>query len=215
MVTLTSGVSAWVGETSHVLFGRNECPYYDGIPDRDPYQILPDDVQVTISMNSFVSDAGRVRDVHRGMARACNALLRDIPPDADLASFDHDLSVARRMFDAACAPRGMLLAVATKVLHRKRPRYIPMLDSVIIGAYAHALGKPAVKGLASSDKLRAGSAGTLVMESFRSDLAAAVGVLAALHQVLKAKNSPMTPVRLLEVAIWMANEPRGYYRGPA
>jgi hypothetical protein len=26
------------------------------------------------------------------------------------------------------------------------------------------------------------------------------------------KKAPMTPVRLLEVAVWMANEPNGYYR---
>ena len=53
-ITHPSGVSAWLDETSFVLFGHNEWPYYDGIPDRDPYLILPDDVQVTVSMNSFV-----------------------------------------------------------------------------------------------------------------------------------------------------------------
>jgi hypothetical protein len=57
-----------------------------------------------------------------------------IPVDADLAIFDLDLSAANRLLTAACAPRGVLLAVATKVLHRKRPGYIPMLDSVIVAA---------------------------------------------------------------------------------
>lgn len=165
-ITLASGVSAWVDETSLVLFGRNEWPYYDGVPDRDPYRVLPDDVQVTVSMNSFVSNANAVRDVHRGLARHCDPILREIPVDADLRTFDPDLSTARRLFDAACTPRGVLLAVATKVLHRKRPRYVPMLDSVIIAAYADAAGKPALKGLAAGSKDKAGSAGTFVMDLF-------------------------------------------------
>jgi hypothetical protein len=214
-IILPSGVRAWVDETSHVLFGRNEWPYYDGIPDRDPNRILPDDVQVTVSMNSFVSNANAVRDVHRGLARYCDPILRDIPVDADLATYDPDLSTARQLFDAACAPRGVLLAVATKVLHRKRPGYVPMLDSVIIAAYADATGKPNYKGLAAGNKEKAGSAGTYVMAFFRQDLMAVRGDLAPIHDKLRSIGAPMTPVRLLEVAVWMANEPNGYYRGHA
>ena len=103
--------------------------------------------------------------------------------------------------------------MATTVLHRKRPRYIPMLDSVIIAAYADAAGKPAFKGLAAGSKEKAGSAGTFVMELFRTDLAASAESLTPMHQVLEVKGASMTPVRLLEVAVWMANEERGYYRG--
>jgi hypothetical protein len=212
---LSSGVSAWLDETSLILFGRNEWPYYDGVPDRDPYRILPDDVQVTVSMNSYVATADKVREVHRGLARACDPLLRDIPEGADLSTFDADLSIANRLLTSACAPRGVLLAVATKVLHRKRPWYIPMLDSVIVAAYADALRKPGFKVLAAESKEKAGSAGTFVMEAFRRDLADATEALAPIHRVLKAKGSPMTPVRLLEVAVWMANETRGYYRREA
>lgn len=124
------------------LFGRNEWPYYDGIPDRDPYRILPDDVQVTISMNSFISRADIVRAVHLGMVSGCEPLLRDIPPDADLSTFDSDLAIAEGLFNAACAEPQVLLARAAKVLHRKRPGYIPMLDSVMVAAYARAMNQP-------------------------------------------------------------------------
>ena len=211
-ITLPSGVSAWTDLTSHINFGRNEWPYYDGIPDRDPYRILPDDVQVTVSMNSFVNNANAVRDVHRGLARYRDPILREIPVEADLMTFDPDLSIARRLYDAACTPRGVLLAVATKVLHRKRPRYIPMLDSVIIGAYVDAAGRPAFKGLAAESKEKAGTAGTFVMDLFRKDLLATSDQLEPIHRALTSKGAPMTPVRLLEVAVWMANEGNGYYR---
>ena len=209
---LPSGVRAWLNETSLVLFGRNEWPYDDGVPDRDPNRILPDDVQVTISMNSFVNTADSVREVHRGLARTCDPLLREIPPDAELAEFDPDLSIAKGLLTAACSSRGVLLAVATKVLHRKRPGNIPMLDSVIVAAYADALGKPALKAIAAGNKEKAGSAGTHVMAAFRHDLNECAALVASLRAVLEAKRSPMTPVRLLEVAVWMACEPRGNYR---
>lgn len=51
------------------------------------------------------------------------------------------------------------------------------------------------------------------MDAFRKDLASAAGRLEPLHSKMSNEGSPMTPVRLLEVAVWMANETRGYYRG--
>jgi hypothetical protein len=62
-----------------------------------------------------------------------------------------------------------------------------MLDSVIISAYADALGKATLKGQAAGDKQRAGLAGVVVMEAFRKDLANAADVLAPLHEVLASK----------------------------
>jgi hypothetical protein len=198
-----------------IAFGKNEWPYYDGIPDRHPYRILPDDVQVTISINSFISRADVVRAVHLGMVKACEPLLRDIPPDADLSTFDSDLAIAEQLLNAACAEPQILLARAAKVLHRKRPGYIPMLDSVMVAAYAQALGQLQLARHAVEDKKRAGSAAVIVMAAFRSDLGSIADRLEPLHGLLLEKGTPMTPVRLLEVAVWMANETRGYYRAGA
>jgi len=195
-----------------IAFGKNEWPYYDGIPDRDPNRILPEDVQVTISMNSFISRADVVRSVHLGMVRACEPMLRGIPQDADLSTFDADLTVAERLLSAACAEPQILLARAAKVLHRKRPGYIPMLDSVMMAAYGQAMNQPHLIRHAVEDKKRAGSAAAIVMAAFRTDVATVTERLAPLHQSLREEGTPMTPVRLLEVAVWMANETRGYYR---
>jgi hypothetical protein len=74
------------------------------------------------------------------------------------------------------------------------------------------MGRPAFKGMAAGDKQRAGSAGTFVMEAYRKDLVDAADHFEPLHRVVAGKGSPMTPVRLLEVAVWMANEPKRYYR---
>jgi len=211
VIALNSGVHAWFDELSFRRFGRDEWPYYDGIPDRDPMRILPDDVQVTVSMNSFVNTATKVREVHQGLSRRWESMLREVPVDAEISSYDPDLSVARDLLHAACTLRGVLLATATKVLHRKRPGYMPMLDSVIINAYCDAKGRSALKSRSQKGE-HAASVGVFVMRAFREDLEAAPsGVERAIDATASVK-APMTPVRALDVAVWMGNEDAGYYR---
>lgn len=194
MVKLRSGVDAWLDIQSFTRFGRNEWPYFDGIPDRDPMRILPDDVQATVSMNSFVNTAEKVQEVHRGLQRTCERFLPDIPPDADLLSFDPDLVIARELLDAACRLRGVLLATATKVLSRKRPDYLPMLDNVVVNAYCDALGRSALKARAQEGE-HAASVGVLVLDAFRTDLGGAPRELSDALDATAAVGAPMTPVR--------------------
>lgn len=208
---LPSGVKAWFDDSAFRRFGRDEWPYYDGIPDRDPMRILPEDVQVTVSMNSFINTADAVRDIHRGMSGRCEPLLLEIPEQADLTTFDPDLSIARELLHQACTLRGVLLAKATKVLHRKRPGYLPMLDSVVVEAYCKAKGRTALISRAQDGQHAAG-VGVFVMEVFRGDLKASPEGLAGAMAATAAVGAPMTPIRALEVAVWMANENRGYYR---
>ena len=63
---LPSGLTVDLSTELLLRFCREEWAYYDGVPDRDPYRILPDDVTVTVAMNSFVDTADKVRTVHRG-----------------------------------------------------------------------------------------------------------------------------------------------------
>lgn len=103
------------------------------------------------------------------------------------------------------------MPVATKVLHRKRRSLIPMLDNVLLFAYLDALGRPALKGK-SQDGWTAGGAGVFVLQAFRKDLVASWDTFAAEAERLTAAGWAMTPLRLLEVAFWIASEPRGCYR---
>lgn len=201
---LPSGLHIDISTEAMRRFAQEEWVYYDGIPDRDPMQVLPEDVLATVSMNSFVNTATKVRTIHRGLATTCNPILATIPPDADLSSYDTDLTTARSLLDAACSVRGVGLAVATKVLFRKRPAYLPMLDSVVVRAYLEALRRPAIKG--------AGARGAFVMRAFRTDLAAVSQPLAEIETALAAEDTPMTKLRILEILEWMAYEPQGYYR---
>jgi hypothetical protein len=212
MVTeLPSGLVVDLSPDLLLRFCREEWAYYDGVPDRDPARILPEDVTVTVAMNSFVDTAEKVRTVHRGMVKACDWTLRDIPVDADIRTFDLDGVIALELFTAACRIKGVLLPVATKVLHRKRPGWIPMIDNVVLVAYLDALGRGGMKAR-TQEGAKAAGVGVFVMNAFRKDLEAVADEVDQVAQALKEAGTPMTPVRILEVAVWMAIEPKGYYR---
>lgn len=208
-LTLPSGLTIELGGPL-TRFCAEEWAYYDGIPDRDPNQVLPDDVLATVAMNSFVNTADKVRSVHRGLAEAVNPVLSEIPPDADLRSFDPDLAVASDLLHKSCAVRGVLVATATKVLHRKRRSFIPMLDTVVLDAYLDVLGRPTLVARVESD--RWAELGVFVWRVFRRDLTECWEPLEAESLRLGERGWVMTPLRVLEVAVWMATEPQGYYR---
>jgi hypothetical protein len=162
-------------------------------------------------MSSFINTAAKVRAVHRGMAEACDPLLPEVPVDADIRTFDLDGTIATELFDGACRVRGVLMPVATKVLHRKRPGWIPMLDNVILFAYLDVIGRPGMKGR-SQEGDKAAEVGVFVMNAFRKDLQAVEDEIDAVREVLETDGTPLTAVRVLEVAVWMATEPLGQYR---
>ena len=188
-----------------------EFVYYDAIVDLVPSRVEPIDVIVTKSMNSRVNEADRIRLVHRGMASRCNSLLPGIPVDADLMVYDPPLERFRELIHAAVQTSGVKIAVATKVLHRKRRNYIPMIDSFVIKHYARALNEP---GWIAESQYPATAAAVAIgiTKAFREDLRHAMPQIAAIRASLANVGFDVTPVRILEVLIWTEIEPNGYYR---
>jgi hypothetical protein len=89
-------------------------------------------------LNSFVNSASLVRTVHLGLAGRFDALPPWIPHEADLLTFDPDLREFERLIDAAIQ--------ATRVLHRKRRGFIPILDNILI---THLSMKPSLAAMLS------------------------------------------------------------------
>lgn len=200
---LPSGLAILDPTEIMLRFCEEEYAYYDAIPSHDPNAVEPIDVMVTVAMNSFIGDAATARRVHQGLAKACDPLLPGIPESADLVSFDSDLSRTSNLLEAACEAWGVWLPRATKVLHRKRRRLIPMLDTVVIEHYLAAHGQ---RRLASSQQ---------ALEWFREDLLAVKSQIESIEHELHKIGYVMSPVRILEVLVWTAVEPRGYYRQPS
>jgi len=131
MNTLPSGLTIPANAEARLLkFAKAEFAYYDGIDDLSPNEITPVDVLVTWSVNSNIRGAKLVRDIHRGMVEKCQAFLPSLPVNLNLTNEDWQPEVIEKLLEEACSIRGVLVAVATKVLHRKRRALIPMLDSV-------------------------------------------------------------------------------------
>jgi hypothetical protein len=96
--------------------------------------------------------------------------------------------------------------VATKVLHRKRPALIPILDNVVL---AHYLGRLPP---ATQDKSRAARVAVDVLAKFRGDLVAVRSEVDLVVTSLAAAGFLLSPVRVLEILLWTEVEERGYYR---
>ncbi len=87
------------------------------------------------------------------MATNCEPILPSIPQDADLLDLDCLSEPLRELLHAAVQIKGVLIPVATKVLHRKRRSLVPMLDSVVIRHYLSAPEyKALLPGTESKDK---------------------------------------------------------------
>jgi hypothetical protein len=106
--------------------------YLDYRPATDPDHLMPEDLAVTILMNSRVRAAAfrSVQDLSPALdlGRLPDVALEDSGP-ADRAA------VAALVAEVAGWP-GFAASIATKILHKKRPRLVPILDNeAIFGAY--------------------------------------------------------------------------------
>lgn len=192
-------------------FCAEEYAYYDAIPAGDPDRVEPVDVLATVAVNSFVTNAAQVRRIHRGLAARCDSVLARIAPEADLARDENTLPLVQELLHAAVQVRGVLVPVATKVLHRKRPRLVPMLDTVVIVHYLKALGQAHRLG-STQTKPHAAAVAMTVLAAFRADLLAAGPQLEHLQRGLAVAGYPLALVRILELLVWTQVEPNGHYR---
>jgi hypothetical protein len=211
--SVPSGLTFSLAEAESRLlrFCREEYIYYDRIADQMPARIEPIDVLATVAVNSFVNNAVAIRKVHRGLGSRSDSLLATIPVDADLMSYDNQLTGFRQLIHAAVQAPQVLAAVATKVLHRKRRSFIVMIDSVLINYYATAMKHP--EWIEKSQiKASAAEVAVEVMKAFREDLRHAYPRLIALRTSLASAGFVLTPVRILEILVWTETEPSAYYR---
>jgi hypothetical protein len=195
-----------------LAFCRNEFAYYDALTSADPNRIDPLDVLATVAMNSRVDTAKKVRQVHEGLASRCDPLLPAIPEDANLLDFEKWRKPLRDLLDAAVQTPGVLVATATKVLHRKRRFLIPMLDSVVLRHYLAANPASLRVCIESDYKSRAADGAMDAVVTFHGDLVAAQPEIESILQALAREGYSLSPVRILEVLIWTEMEPGAGYR---
>lgn len=193
-------------------FCREEYEYYDAVPPGVPDRIEPLDVLATVGINSMIDTAAKVRTVHRGMSAATNSLLERIPEDAQLHSFGN-LDPVHGLFAAAMTTKYVLLATATKVLHRKRAGLIPIMDSVVAGHYVRddATEKALLKR-SFENRTAAADIGRLTVERLREDVIDEFDALDELRQGLGSEGFHLSHVRITDILVWTERELAGSYR---
>jgi hypothetical protein len=209
-IALPSGISVADPIDRLRRFCQQEFDYYDGVPGGNPDCIEPIDVLATVGINSRIDTALKVRTVHRSAAAACNRLLQALPHDADLLTFE-PLDQVVELLAAAMTSKFVLLASACKVLHRKRPRLVPVLDSVVVKHYLTGLAQARLLARSWESRPGATEAAGVVLAAFREDLLAVRAELEGLALELSAEGFPLSLVRILDIIVWTETEPSRSY----
>lgn len=186
-------------------FGDGGWELYDALPVAQDASLAVSDLLASVALNSGLDTRRKLWQVWTNRHSIEQALTR-IPAVATLDQDSVPWEELRELMDACCATPGVKWAVATKVLHKKRPGLIPIYDRHMWTFYQSRV--PRQRGWSEWD----GRWWVGTLQVFREHLLANRGVIWELCQMLEESGWTISPVRTLEVLIWMAYEPTGEYR---
>jgi hypothetical protein len=117
----------------HRYFTDGGWDLYDGVAVARDATITVSDLVLSVTLNSQLDTRNKVWHVwqHRS---AIEQALTHIPPDLSLEADIIPWSELHNLFEQFCAIKYAKEAVATKVLHKKRPALIPVYDR-FVGVY--------------------------------------------------------------------------------
>jgi hypothetical protein len=166
--------------------------YFDLVPSESPDEVTPVDVLAAAALHPGLSRTDLAFFVDR--ADDLSDWLRSIPVDAELRSADSDFLAH---LDALVDFDGVSITLLSKVLHRKRPSLIPLLDRHIIDWYRPVTGERS-----------ATLAWAPIIRAMQQDLVGDVnGSLTRIADALRPElTSPPPAVRLIDIAIWMGSQ---------
>ena len=165
--------------------------YYDATPTGGPNDVGATDVLATTALHPGLkrSDLAFFYD-HRGVLERW---LKTIPREASLRDADDDLIA--RLDELATWDVPVTLGLLSKVLHRKRPEFVPLLDRHIIDWYRPVTGERAAQ-----------AAWAPLLRRLRGDLggknALSLSMLRVGELEKELANVPSS-LRLVDIAIWM------------
>ncbi|MDZ7674553.1 MAG: DUF6308 family protein [Acidimicrobiales bacterium] len=164
-------------------------PFYDTLRDDDPDRVSETDLISVAAVHPSITRADLVWFVE--VREQLDQILTTIDPTVGLGDADaHLIEAVARL---ACCSSGRL-ALATRVLHRKRPRAVPLFGKHLVERYHHRLER---RGEACWPALLENLAGDVGSEQNRNSLA-------ELRDELSSELDPVpSDLRLIDIAIWM------------
>jgi len=184
-----------------LLFGfvRDWYPMYDGVEVPQDNELRITEIALSTMLNSRIS-GNTGADIWRQSRKDVVEALVDIRAGVDLldepgGNSIRDESGISRAITAMCNVRRCKLAVATKILHKKRPGLIPILDSNVESHY-HPNWCPSVKGRSYGDYVVA------LTRLVHKDMLGVASELRDLRCALRENGTPMTGCRILNALMW-------------
>jgi len=176
-------------------------PMYDGVEVAQDHQLRVVEIALSIMLNSRIS-GNTGEKIWRKAGATVEAALSQIPPHIDLLSIPSNEPIPGEMaigqaVDSMCAVRGSKLAVATKILHKKRPGLIPIFDSYVEGHYWDSPLLTPTYRHASWGRYAIG-----LMRMVRADLDSVHDEIQELRETLEENHTPLTGCRILNALMW-------------
>jgi hypothetical protein len=152
------------------------------------------DIRVANAMIARMSP--RVRAEIYARAPAINAALAQVPPTASLAAAEDAIpwQALEELMRAMDGIPEVRLARQTKVLHKKRPALIPILDSVL-ETYLRRVDGVRRTGDSARDAVE-------LIRSYKRELDMNLDAIRALRQELRQRGIDLTECRLLDLFLW-------------
>ncbi len=179
-------------EATRLFIARRGYALYDGLALQPGNDIGPTEIFISVGINSRVI----LNDACRFLARAERArpLLARIPDDARLEdATDDQLDAAAELLTLLEEAKQVGRGKVTKALHKKRPAFIPIIDSVV----ADFLWKN------FPWRLKQDSPPRDVLVLLRELLLARRDALETIQANLATKGFRLTTVRALDYLIWL------------
>jgi len=181
-------------------------PMYDGVPVLQDNHLRVTDISLSTMMNSRI--AGHTGALLYRGRESVESGLSKIPAGLDLLDVvrGDDIPGAEGICQAIVGmsqiPR-VKLSVATKILHKKRPGLIPILDPVVESHYFPQWCQP-IPGRGW------GEYAVALIRVVHQDMLSVAVELRELEYELEEAGAPMTPCRILNVLTWIARVGSGY-----
>lgn len=183
-------------------FSNGAWEIYDGVEVARDSELTVCDIVLSSALNSRINRDSLWR-IWRNKYQI-EQYLDKIPIDLRLESEYILWDELTTLFDAFCKNKYVKEAITTKILHKKRPELIPVCDSVLYNYFKTQLRSVWSRG--------GGVFIVKYMQLFRDILLTHNSEIYSLCEYTNDEGWPITPVRALEVLIWIDNEDKGEYR---
>lgn len=194
---LASGLKIAEPRKLILAFVEHWYSVYDGVPVAQDNVLRASDIALSTMLMSRISGVTggyifRVKEpIEDGLAK--------IPTDVDLLDVAADAEIPgvrgiSQTITAICAVPRAKLAVSTKILHKKRPGLIPILDRVVRDHYAQSCPSDPNRTL--------GDYAIALTRLVHTDMLNIACELRELESELKENGTPLTPCRILNALVW-------------